>query len=145
MIDGKGAPMATKTKEYKPNDKEKFMNPRQLEYFRNKLLDWKAEIQRESAETLETLQEHNLNAPDLTDRASSESDRSIELRARDRQRKLISKIDQALKRIEDGEYGYCEDTGEPISLQRLDARPIATLTLEAQERHERREKVYRDD
>lgn len=137
--------MATKTKEYKPNDKEKFMNPRQLEYFRNKLLDWKAEIQRESAETLETLQEHNLNAPDLTDRASSESDRSIELRARDRQRKLISKIDQALKRIEDGEYGYCEDTGEPISLQRLDARPIATLTLEAQERHERREKVYRDD
>lgn len=137
--------MATKAKTYKPHDKEKFMGKRQLAYFRDKLLDWKAEIQRESAETVESLQEHNLNAPDLADRATSESSRSIELRARDRQRKLVSKIDQALKRIEDGEYGYCEETGEPISLQRLDARPIATMSLEAQERHERREKVYRDD
>ncbi len=121
------------------------MGKRQLAYFREKLRAWKADIQRESAETLETLQEHNLNHPDIADRASSESDRSIELRARDRQRKLISKIDQALARIDDGSYGYCEDTGEPISLQRLDARPIATLSLEAQERHERREKVYRDE
>ncbi len=137
--------MASKTKEYKPSEKEKFMNARQLAYFKEKLLAWRTEIQRDSAETVESLQEHNLNAPDLADRATSESDRSIELRARDRQRKLISKINQALKRIEDGEYGYCEDTGEPISLQRLDARPIATLSLEAQERHERREKVYRDD
>lgn len=137
--------MATKTKEYKPSDKEEFMNPRQQAYFRDKLIAWRTEIQRESAETVESLQEHNLNAPDLADRATSESDRSIELRARDRQRKLVAKINQALKRIDDGEYGYCEDTGEPISLQRLDARPIATLSLEAQERHERREKVYRDD
>ncbi len=137
--------MATKTKEYKPHDKEKFMGVRQVRYFKGKLEDWKADIQKESAETLETLQEHNLNAPDLTDRASSETDRSIELRARDRHRKLIAKIDQALKRIDEGEYGYCEETGEPISLQRLDARPIATLSLEAQERHERREKIYRDD
>lgn len=131
--------------DYKPHDGEEFMNPRQLEYFRKRLLDWKADIQRSSAETLDSLQEHLLNQPDITDRASSESDRSIELRARDRQRKLISKIDQALARIEDKTYGYCEDTGEPISLQRLEARPIATLSLEAQERHERREKVYRDD
>ncbi len=131
--------------DYKPHDGEEFMNPRQLEYFRQRLLDWKADIQRSSAETLDSLQEHLLNQPDITDRASSESDRSIELRARDRQRKLISKIDQALARIEDKTYGYCEDTGEPISLQRLEARPIATLSLEAQERHERREKVYRDD
>ncbi|MEM8750269.1 MAG: RNA polymerase-binding protein DksA [Pseudomonadota bacterium] len=137
--------MSSITKEYRPSDDEEFMNQRQLAYFREKLLAWKSEIKRESAETLETLQEHNLNHPDVADRASSESDRSIELRARDRQRKLISKIDQALARIEDGSYGYCEDTGEPISLQRLDARPIATLSLEAQERHERREKVYRDD
>ena len=131
--------------EYVPHDGEDFMNSRQLEYFRGKLMSWKADIKRESAETLETLQEHNLNHPDVADRASSESDRSIELRARDRQRKLVAKIDQALARIEDGSYGYCEDTGEPISLQRLDARPIATLSLEAQERHERREKVFRDD
>lgn len=137
--------MTTDTKDYSPHDGEKFMNERQQNYFRDKLLAWKAELQKESAGTLETLQEHNLNAPDLTDRASSESDRSIELRARDRQRKLVSKIDQALKRLDDGEYGYCEETGEPISLQRLDARPIATMSLEAQERHERREKVYRDD
>ncbi len=121
------------------------MNERQLDYFRAKLLAWKSDIRNELNGTLETLQEHNLNAPDITDRASSESDRSIELRARDRQRKLISKIDAALKRIEDGSYGYCEESGEPIGLQRLDARPIATLSLEAQERHERREKVYRDD
>jgi len=121
------------------------MGVRQIRYFKGKLEDWKTDIQRESADTLETLQEHNLNAPDLTDRATSETDRSIELRARDRHRKLIAKIDQALKRIEDGEYGYCEESGEPISLKRLDARPIATLSLEAQERHERREKIYRDD
>ncbi|NKB52139.1 MAG: RNA polymerase-binding protein DksA [Rhizobiaceae bacterium] len=137
--------MPAKTKEYKPSDDEEFMGPRQLTYFKEKLLAWRSEIQRESAETVESLQEHNLNAPDLADRATSESDRSIELRARDRQRKLVSKINQALKRIDDGEYGYCEESGEPISLQRLDARPIATLSLEAQERHERREKVYRDD
>ena len=140
-----GFVMATKSKEYKPSESEKFMNDRQLSYFRDKLLDWKAEIHSELQETLETLQEHNLNAPDLADRASSESDRSIELRARDRQRKLIAKIDAALARIDDKTYGYCEETGEPISLKRLDARPIATLSLEAQERHERREKVYRDD
>ena len=137
--------MAPKTKTYKPTAKEPFMNERQLEYFKQKLLDWKEDIHSELAETLETLQEQNLNAPDIADRASSETDRSIELRARDRQRKLISKIDAALARIEEGSYGYCEETGEPISLKRLDARPIATLSLEAQERHERREKVYRDD
>ncbi|MGI9356470.1 MAG: RNA polymerase-binding protein DksA [Rhizobiaceae bacterium] len=131
--------------EYRPSGDEEFMNSRQLEYFRKKLEDWKADIQRSSAETLDSLQKHRLNQPDITDRASSESDRSIELRARDRQRKLVSKIDQALARIENKTYGYCEDTGEPISLQRLEARPIATLSLEAQERHERREKVYRDD
>ena len=137
--------MPAKVKEYKPSDKEKFMGVRQLAYFKGKLVAWKAEIADELADTLDTLQEHSLNAPDANDRASSESDRSIELRARDRQRKLISKIDQALARIEDKSYGYCEETGEPISLQRLDARPIATMSLEAQERHERREKVYRDD
>lgn len=137
--------MTTDAKEYKPTADEEFMNSRQLAYFKEKLLAWRAEIQRDSAETVESLQEHNLNAPDLADRATSESNRSIELRARDRQRKLVSKINQALKRIDDGNYGYCEETGEPISLQRLDARPIATLSLEAQERHERREKVYRDD
>ena len=137
--------MNTETTDYRPSEDEDFMNPRQLAYFQEKLIAWRSDIQKESAETVESLQEHNLNAPDLADRATSESSRSIELRARDRQRKLVSKINQALKRIEDGEYGYCEDTGEPISLQRLDARPIATLSLEAQERHERREKVYRDD
>ncbi|MEL6965879.1 MAG: RNA polymerase-binding protein DksA [Pseudomonadota bacterium] len=137
--------MLAKLDDYKPSPDEEFMNPRQLEYFRQKLQSWKSDIQRESAETLEMLQEHRLNLPDLTDRASSESDRSIELRARDRQRKLISKIDQALARIDDGSYGFCEDTGEPINLERLEARPIATMSLEAQERHERREKVYRDD
>ncbi|MDR3407735.1 MAG: RNA polymerase-binding protein DksA [Methylovirgula sp.] len=120
------------------------MNERQREYFRRKLLAWKEDILRESRETLVVLQNDNENLPDLADRASSETDRSIELRARDRQRKLISKIDAALARIEDGSYGYCEETGEPISLKRLDARPIATFSIEAQERHERREKVYRD-
>ena len=121
------------------------MNERQRDYFRGKLLAWKDEILRESRITLQTLQEENVNHPDLADRASSETDRAIELRARDRQRKLISKIDSALSRIEDGSYGFCEATGEPISLRRLDARPIATLSVEAQERHERREKIYRDD
>lgn len=130
---------------YKPTESEPFMNERQKEYFRKKLLRWKDEILLESRETLEHLQDENQNHPDLVDRASSETDRSIELRARDRQRKLIAKIDAALKRIEDGSYGYCEETGDPISLKRLDARPIATLSLEAQERHERRERVYRDE
>lgn len=121
------------------------MNERQKSYFRGKLLFWKNEILREARETLEILQQENANHPDLADRASSETDRAIELRARDRQRKLISKIDSALHRIDDGTYGYCEETGEPIALKRLAARPIATLSIEAQERHERREKVYRDD
>ena len=130
---------------YKPSEDEPFMCDRQREYFRRKLLAWKDDILQESRETLEALQNENENHPDLADRASSETDRAIELRARDRQRKLIAKIDAALGRIEDGSYGYCEETGEPISLKRLDARPIATLSIEAQERHERREKVYRDD
>jgi DnaK suppressor protein len=121
------------------------MNPRQREYFRRKLENWKEEILRESRETLENLQEESQNHPDMADRASSESDRALELRTRDRQRKLISKIDAALKRLEDGTYGYCEETGDPIGIARLDARPIATLSLEAQEMHERREKVYRDE
>lgn len=121
------------------------MNPRQREYFRQKLEAWKDEILRESRETLENLQEESQNHPDMADRASSESDRALELRTRDRQRKLISKIDAALKRIEDNTYGYCEETGDPIGIARLDARPIATLSLEAQESHERREKVYRDE
>ena len=131
--------------EYRPSDDEPFMNPRQRDYFRNKLHTWKEDILRESRETLENLQEESQNHPDMADRASSESDRSLELRTRDRQRKLISKIDAALKRIDDGTYGYCEETGEPIGIARLDARPIATLSLEAQEMHERREKVYRDE
>ena len=134
-----------KLKNYRPTEKEPFMNERQREYFRNKLIAWKDEILRESKTTLLQLQEENVNHPDLADRASSETDRAIELRARDRQRKLISKIDAALQRIEDNTYGYCEDTGEPISLKRLEARPIATLSVEAQERHEKREKVYRDE
>jgi DnaK suppressor protein len=121
------------------------MNPRQREYFRRKLENWKEDILRESRETLENLQEESQNHPDMADRASSESDRALELRTRDRQRKLISKIDAALKRLEDGTYGYCEETGDPIGIARLDARPIATLSLEAQEMHERREKVYRDE
>ncbi len=130
---------------YRPSEDEPFMNERQKDYFRRKLATWKDEILRESRETLAALQTENENHPDLADRASSETDRAIELRARDRQRKLIAKIEAALTRIEDGSYGYCEETGEPISLKRLDARPIATLSLEAQERHERRERIYRDD
>jgi DnaK suppressor protein len=127
-----------------PSDEEPFMNERQRDYFRRKLIAWKEDILRESRETLVVLQTENENLPDLADRASSETDRAIELRARDRQRKLISKIEAALTRLDDGTYGYCEETGEPISLKRLDARPIATLSVEAQERHERRERVYRD-
>jgi DnaK suppressor protein len=130
---------------YRPNEDEPFMNDRQREYFRSKLNAWKAEILREAQDTIVNLQAENENHPDLADRASSETDRAIELRARDRQRKLIAKIDLALSRLDDGSYGFCEETGEPISLKRLDARPIATLSVEAQERHERREKVYRDD
>ena len=130
---------------YRPDEDEPFMSERQLKYFRNKLLQWKDDILRESRETLSHLQRETENHPDLTDRASSETDRALELRTRDRQRKLISKIDEALRRIDDGSYGYCEETGEPISLARLEARPIATLSLEAQERHERRERVHRDD
>lgn len=130
---------------YRPTDDEGFMNERQREYFRRKLTHWKNDILREAQETLVALQSESENHPDLADRASSETDRAIELRARDRQRKLIAKINAALARIEDGTYGYCEDTGEPISIRRLDARPIATLSIEAQERHERNERVYRDD
>ncbi|MAU60032.1 RNA polymerase-binding protein DksA [Parvibaculum sp.] len=132
-------------KGYMPSDDEPFMNKRQKEYFRRKLEKWKEDILRENRETLQHLQDDSVQHPDLADRASSETERSLELRTRDRQRKLIAKIDAALRRIDDGTYGYCEETGEPISLKRLDARPIATLSIEAQERHERREKVYRDD
>ncbi|MGO9418125.1 RNA polymerase-binding protein DksA [Roseiarcus sp.] len=130
---------------YKPSDAEPFMNERQRDYFRRKLISWRESILAESRDTLNALQLESENHPDIADRASSETDRAIELRARDRQRKLISKIEAALGRIEDGSYGYCVETGEPISLRRLDARPIATLSVEAQERHERREKIYRDD
>ena len=133
------------TADYVPSDDEPFMNERQKAYFRAKLVTWKNDILREARETLEILQQENANHPDLADRASSETDRAIELRARDRQRKLIAKIDAALKRIDDGTYGFCEETGDPIGIARLDARPIATLSLEAQETHERREKVYRDE
>jgi DnaK suppressor protein len=131
--------------EYRPSADEPFMNPRQVEYFRRKLVSWKEGILREAMDTLAHLQTESLREPDVTDRASSETDWSIELRTRDRQRKLISKIDAALRRIDEGEYGYCEVTGEPISLARLEARPIATMTVEAQERHERQEKVSRDE
>ena len=131
--------------DYRPAEGESFMNERQIEYFRRKLIAWKAEILNESRDTIEGMKDGTRNIPDIADRASEETDRALELRTRDRQRKLVSKIDAALRRIEDGEYGYCEITGEPISLRRLDARPIATMTLEAQERHERREKVHRDD
>lgn len=130
---------------YAPGEDEQFMNPLQLAYFRRKLLVWKDDIHREAKETLATLQKEPLQEADATDRASSETDWSIELRTRDRQRKLINKIDAALRRIDAGEYGYCEVTGEPISLKRLDARPIATMTVEAQERHERDEKITRDE
>ncbi|QHQ34256.1 RNA polymerase-binding protein DksA [Algicella marina] len=132
-------------KDYRPAEDEPFMNERQLEYFRQKLLTWKASILEESRNTIEDMQAGTRNIPDVTDRASEETDRALELRTRDRQRKVVAKIDSALRRIEDGSYGYCEDTGEPISLKRLDARPIATLSLEAQERHERKERVHRDD
>ncbi|HQR88386.1 MAG: RNA polymerase-binding protein DksA [Caulobacter sp. 32-67-35] len=132
-------------KTYRPHEGEEFMNERQLEYFKGKLNEWKEEILRESRETVAHLQKETENHADLADRASSETDRALELRTRDRQRKLISKIDQALRRVEDGSYGYCEETGEPIGLARLEARPTATLSLEAQERHERRERVHRDD
>jgi DnaK suppressor protein len=130
---------------YHPSEDEPFMNERQLEYFKQKLNAWKDDILRESRETLVHLQSETENHPDLADRATSETDRALELRTRDRQRKLIAKIDEALRRIADGSYGYCEDTGEPIGVARLDARPTATLSLEAQERHERRERVHRDD
>jgi DnaK suppressor protein len=132
-------------REYRPSDEEPFMNERQREYFRQRLLGWKEDILREARETVQHLQTENENHPDHADRASSETDRAIELRARDRQRKLISKIDAALGRIEEGTYGFCEETGEPISIRRLEARPIATLSVDAQERHERRERIYRDE
>ena len=131
--------------DYKPNDEEKFMNERQVEYFKTKLIDWKNSILEESKGTIEGMQQDTRNIPDSADRASEETDRALELRTRDRQRKLILKIDAAIRRIDDGSYGYCEETGEPISLKRLDARPIATLSLEAQERHERKERVHREE
>ncbi|MEQ3626605.1 MAG: RNA polymerase-binding protein DksA [Celeribacter sp.] len=131
--------------DYRPAEDEPFMNDRQLEYFRRKLMVWKNDLLADSRDTIEGLQDGTRNIPDVADRASEETDRALELRTRDRQRKLVSKIDAALRRIDEGEYGYCDVTGEPISLKRLDARPIATMSLEAQERHERREKVHRDD
>jgi DnaK suppressor protein len=138
--------MATQiSSEYRPSEAEPFMNEKQREYFRRKLNGMKDEILRESRETIQNLQAETVPHADLADRASTEAERQLELRTRDRQRKLIAKIDSALRRIDDGSYGFCEESGEPISLKRLDARPIATLSIEAQERHERREKVYRDD
>jgi len=133
--------------DYNPSDdKGEFMNPVMLEYFKQKLLDWRGELLRESSDTIKnSLQGEQLQKPDMTDRASAETDHALELRTRDRERKLVKKINQALQRIEDDEYGYCEDSGEPISIARLDARPVATMTLEAQERHERKEKLHRDD
>jgi DnaK suppressor protein len=131
--------------DYKPSAKEEYMSPQQLEYFRRKLIAWKEDILRESKQTLHHIQEETLQQPDITDRASLETDMALELRTRDRERKLIAKIDSALERIEQGEYGYCEDTGQPIGLPRLEARPIATLCLEAQERHERHERTHRDE
>lgn len=130
---------------YRPSEDDEFMNPLQLEYFRQKLLRWRAELLAESSETLQHLKEESLSEPDIADRATLETDRFTELRTRDRERKLISKIDEALQRIEDGTYGYCEETDEPIGVRRLDARPIATLSLEAQERHERLERTHRED
>ena len=137
--------MATVTKEYRPSDDEPFMNDRQREFFRRKLLAWKDEILEESRGTIASLQQDTVAEPDIADRATSETDRALELRTRDRQRKLIAKIDAAIQRIDEGAYGYCEETGEPIAIKRLEARPIATLSVEAQERHERRERVHRDD
>ena len=138
--------MATKLpKNYKPNNYETFMNAKQREYFRQRLNNWREDLLQESSATLQYLQEESVNAPDIADRASMEAERSVELRTRDRARKLISKIDDALGRIEDGSYGYCVETEEPIGIHRLEARPIATLSLEAQERHERKERTYRDD
>jgi DnaK suppressor protein len=131
--------------DYRPDEDESFMNPLMTEYFRRKLLSWKEELLRESSETLQSLQQDNVHEADIADRASTETDRALELRTRDRERKLIAKIDDALERIEAGEFGYCEETGEPISLRRLEARPIATLSIEAQEMHERLERTHRDD
>ena len=148
MGDTEGAEMKQEMflpEDYRPAEDEPFMNDRQLEYFRRKLLNWKQDLLAESRDTIEGLQDNTRNIPDVADRASEETDRALELRTRDRQRKLVSKIDAAIRRIDEGEYGYCEVTGEPISLKRLDARPNATMSLEAQERHERREKVHRDD
>ncbi len=135
----------TLSQDYRPSDDEEFMNPRQLEYFRQKLLAWRAQLVSESTETLQHLKEESLAEPDIADRATLETDRFTELRTRDRERKLIAKIDEALARIDDGSYGYCEETGVPIGVRRLEARPTATLSLEAQERHERRERTQRDD
>ena len=131
--------------DYRPSEDEEFMNPMQREYFRQKLLGWRSELLQESSETLKHLQEESLSEPDIADRASLETDRSLELRTRDRERKLIARIDDALQRIEEGTYGFCEETSEPISLRRLEARPIATLSIEAQERHERMERTHRED
>jgi len=131
--------------DYRPSEDEPFMNSRQQEYFRMKLLRWRTEILEDASQTIVNLQEETVKEPDIADRASTESERALELRTRDRQRKLIGKIDSAVRRLDEGVYGYCDETGDPISLKRLEARPVATLTLEAQERHERREKVYRDD
>jgi DnaK suppressor protein len=132
-------------KNYQPSDDEKFMNAKQREYFRRRLQRWREELFQESSQTLQSLQEVSLQSPDMADRASAETDRAVELRTRDRGRKLIQKIDEALGRIEDGTYGYCEESGEPIGLRRLEARPIAMLSLEAQERHEKRERIHRDE
>jgi len=131
--------------DYRPKEDEEFMNPLQREYFRRKLLAWRSELLQESLETLHHLQEESLSEPDIADRASLETDRALELRTRDRERKLITRIDDALRRIDDGSYGFCEETNEPISLRRLEARPIATLSIEAQERHERMERTHRDE
>jgi DnaK suppressor protein len=133
------------TKNYRPSEKEPFMNAKQREYFRQRLSQWRGELLRETSQTLQNLQEDSLQAPDIGDRASAETDRAVELRTRDRERKLVQKIDEALDRIEQGQFGYCEETGEPIGLRRLEARPIATLSLEAQEQHERMERVHRDE
>ncbi len=137
--------MSRRVKNYEPTEKEPFMGSKQQGYFRDKLLAWKTDILKVNRETLVNLQEETTNLPDVADRASTETERSLELRTRDRQRKLVAKIDAALRRLSEGTYGFCEETGEAINLKRLDARPIATLSIEAQERHERRERVYRDE